>query len=66
MGRKPRELPSRIVRIDADLVSQCELLARNDGLSIGRYLSDLIRPIVSQEWAKLIQTVHKAAGQIKS
>lgn len=63
MGRKPRETPSRIVRIDADLVSQCEWLARDKGLSIGRYLSDVVRPVVSREWSALIRTSHQVDDQ---
>ena len=61
MGRPKRHRPAKTIRIDADLISRSEMLAKDQGeMTIGEYVSSLLRPLVDREWAKLLR---KKAGE---
>ena len=59
VGRKKRQIPSRTVRLDADLVAIADLLARRQGLHVSDYLSALLRPFIEKEWAKEVEKTSK-------
>ncbi len=56
MGRPKRERPAKTVRIDADLVTKAEMIARDMGhVTIGQYISTMLRPAIEREWSKLVR-----------
>jgi hypothetical protein len=55
VGRKKRERPARTVRMDADLISMADLLARKKGVPVGIYLSGLFRSGIEREYARLVE-----------
>lgn len=48
MGRKKTVKPSRTVRIDDDVASKATIVAGFEGKDLGRYISDLLGPIVEK------------------
>jgi hypothetical protein len=63
VGRKKRPVPTRGTKLDTDLVSKAELLARNEGVSTGDYLSAILRPVIEREFAKLVRKASEGASE---
>jgi hypothetical protein len=62
VGRKKRERPARTVRMDADLISMADLLARKKGVPVGVYLSGLFRSAIEREYARLVEKSSRQIG----
>ncbi len=63
VGRKKREIPSRAVKLDGDLVTRAKDMAHAIGLDTGAYLSEMLRPLIDREWVKYQRKLH--GGQEK-
>jgi hypothetical protein len=50
------------VRIDPDLVRMAKVIAPAEGRALGDYLSDIIRPVVSREYAKVMKRLEQEGG----
>jgi|GEM_PF-2116346 len=58
VGRKKREVPSRAVKLDGDLVTRAKDMAHAIGLDTGAYLSEMLRPLIDREWLKYQKRLH--------
>jgi hypothetical protein len=52
-----------MVRIDPDVVRMARVIAPIKGLSMGDYLSDICRPVVSREYLAEIRRLEKQGGE---
>lgn len=66
VGRKKRPIPSRTVRLDADLITMADMIARRQGLHVSDYLSGFLRPHIEREWAKEVERMSKKKGAPES
>jgi len=63
VGRKKRNVPARVVKLDADLVGTAEMLAKRQGLTTADYLSRLLRPILDKQWAAMVRKASEEGGE---
>jgi hypothetical protein len=59
MGRKKRTEgqlpPTSTVKLDRVLAGRAKIVANELGMDLAKYLSDLIRPSVNREFAKIVE-----------
>jgi hypothetical protein len=63
VGRKKRSIPVRTLKAEEDLVIKARVLAQDQGLDIATYVSRILRPVITREWAKMIQRTAKEGGE---
>jgi hypothetical protein len=51
------------VRIDAHLVRRAQNVAKDQGVPLSEYLTEVIRGAVDRDWAKIIRRLAKEEGQ---
>jgi hypothetical protein len=47
------------VRIDSDLASKAKVIAGSRDISIGEYISELIREHIDDDWTKVVKSLDK-------
>lgn len=53
MPRRKRDIPTATIRVDEDLVPKIKMAAAASGKDPPEYVSDLLRPVLDKEMAKL-------------
>ena len=59
MAKKKPELKLGVVKIEVALMTQAKLLAAKQGKPLATYLSDLLRPGIKRDWARMIRESEK-------
>jgi hypothetical protein len=52
--KKLDELKLGAVKVERDIVTKAKLIAADQGKPMASYLSDILRPIVERDWAKMV------------
>lgn len=62
MGRKKsgQEPKLSVAKIDRDIITKARMISADRGVAAANYLSDILRPTVDRDWAKMVRKAEDA------